>query len=525
VTEYFWLGTTTDNANGANWSLATGGAPAGVVPGTGDTATFDGNGNNACTWTAGMTLGGLSVVAGYTATLNLATFNLTMDDGANITLAGGGTFNCGSGSHSITNGTFTFSAQTTWTTGTAAWTFNGTCSIVPKLSYLYSVTIAASGTTTISAAQWLRVQSQITVNGTLLLNHASYGVLMDYGGGILVTGASSRIGGTGIFNLTDVGAGKGYTSRGANTTIDVAQFRIRPIATSPTLPVGTYSGLVTIQQGNSVNSLMTLSTGAYVFGSLKFQTPYATRSLTVDCATNAVTSITVNGDMTVDIDVTGPVVVTSAGRATNWTITGNVVDEVTGAGTFTWTAGTGTMTINGTGAQNLDFMGQTIEPLGINKVSGDTTMSGAVTAASFTGTSTGTGTFDPNGQTITTVGNCDWAAAFDFNAAADCLNGCAWVIGGDFTCDGQTLNATAAWTLSVTGSAVASGVGSVAHSDARGGTQIDASSGPWTKDVNTFNWNTWNSGQRAGSRGRYLRPMKNFISFILAALPWMKSVA
>lgn len=34
-----------------------------------------------------------------------------------------------------------------------------------------------------------------------------------------------------------------------------------------------------------------------------------------------------------------------------------------------------------------------------------------------------------------------------------------------------------------------------------------------------------NSGQLAGARGRYLRPMKGFVSLILAVLVWMRGVA
>ena len=68
------------------------------------------------------------------------------------------------------------------------------------------------------------------------------------------------------------------------------------------------------------------------------------------------------------------------------------------------------------------------------------------------------------------------------------MNGCTWVIGGQFTADGQTLNATASWVLTVTGTAVASGTGSVKYSNASGGTRIKAGVGPWTDGENNSNW-------------------------------------
>ena len=121
------------------------------------------------------------------------------------------------------------------------------------------------------------------------------------------------------------------------------------------------------------------------------------------------------------------------------------------------------------------------------------TLTGAlnIDTGSFTGTSTGTGYFDPNGQTITIGGNCSWAAAFllDSPTSSTTMNGCTWGVGNNFTADEQTLNATATWYLQVTGTAVASGTGSVAYSDASIYTLIDASAGPWTDSGNNTNWN------------------------------------
>ena len=96
--------------------------------------------------------------------------------------------------------------------------------------------------------------------------------------------------------------------------------------------------------------------------------------------------------------------------------------------------------------------------------------------------------FDPNGQALTIDGNCDWAATFDFVADADAMNGCTWDIGGNFTADGQTLNATATWYLYVDGTANARGMGEVEYcdaSDGAGSTEIDAS-GAGLEDFTTY---------------------------------------
>jgi hypothetical protein len=162
-----------------------------------------------------------------------------------------------------------------------------------------------------------------------------------------------------------------------------------------------------------------------------------------------------------------------------------------------WTKGAGTITFAGSADQTIDLNDLTIEDVVVNKSAGNLVLTTGCTTDSFTGTSTGTGDFDPNGQTINVVGNCSWAAAFLFDSAAACMNGCTWDIGGNFTADGQTLNATATWYLYVDGTAVASGTGEVEYcdaSDGAGSTEIDASAGPWTDGGNNDNWNFTPSG-------------------------------
>ena len=112
----------------------------------------------------------------------------------------------------------------------------------------------------------------------------------------------------------------------------------------------------------------------------------------------------------------------------------------------------------------------TIEAVTVNKSGNTLTLSDALTCASFTGT---LGTMDPNGQTVTTTGACGWASGFDFANAADAMNGCSWVVGGNWTGDSQTMRATAEWFLTVTGTAVAT-VCDFAYCNALNGTQIDA---------------------------------------------------
>ena len=168
------------------------------------------------------------------------------------------------------------------------------------------------------------------------------------------------------------------------------------------------------------------------------------------------------------------------------------ISFTTAGGAIVYTKGTGSYTLSGGNAQSIDFNGFTIEDLEIDKTGGTVTLGDSFTTDSFAGTA---GTADPNGKTVTTTGACDWASGFDFDSAADCMNGCSWVVGGNFSADSQTLKATASWTLSVTGTATATNV-DVQYSDASGGTTIDASDGTCTNSGNNQNWSFGNRRRR-----------------------------
>lgn len=88
VTRY-WLGVTNSNWNdSANWSSTSGGTGGTDVPSTGDTAIFDGSGNNTCTVNiATVSLATLDIQAGYTSKLDANGNDITLT--SNFILSGG----------------------------------------------------------------------------------------------------------------------------------------------------------------------------------------------------------------------------------------------------------------------------------------------------------------------------------------------------------------------------------------------------------------------------------------------------
>lgn len=461
-------------------------------------------------------LGAVSMVKGLTFTNSTMTASA---DAKSITgnvdfTDGGNDINLGPATWNITDGAWNTVGAGTWDNDTSTVVFVGTCTInTGTANVFYNLTVT-SGMTTVSTNH-SQADATIVVNGTLSVDTGRDFYILGtiaIGDGGSFTGA-----GTGEVHIYRPASAEGVTSFHANGTWDIPLTNITRPNAGAILASGNYQTTFRVQNGSSSPYTLTLdSLGDYQFDSFELETT-SSGSLTLANNTNGPTSITVNGNLTFDRDSTGALIINDSGVATNWVITGDVIDQ--SASGIAWTAGTGTITASGGSAQDWDWMGQTVEAIVVNKTAGTLILSGAVTTTSFTGTDTGTGDFDPNGQTITITGNCFWAVDFDFTAGADTMDSCTWVVGGDFTAYAQSLLATATWDLQVTGRAAAYGVGAVEYcdGDVAGSTEINAGFGPWVDGGNNSNWSFTTSVVSAGlgnfggfnDQEIYLGPDKN----------------
>lgn len=453
----YWVNDDVDGnwAGTNNWSTTSGGAGGAATPTGSDDVFFNAaSSNDNCTMSANAAC--LSMAIGtsgsaYTGTLDAATFDvgigaggLDCSDGGSATLdLGSGTWTCAGDWDNGDIGTLTQGTSTVLMTGTAT--------IKTFAKNIYSLEIAATGDVTIGAGTYCRVDGSLMIRsgGELTQNSAessSLTVNVD-----LTLEATGTLNGTGevIFSGDTLDNSAGGTYAPASTVTSRAV----------TINAGIYGGTMTCNLNNG------------------------SRTLTIGG------NVTFTGALTIDADVAGTFTIDNSG---NYTIT--CQDAVTFAestGTLAITEGTGTWAMTSTGDQvitntaALDNIGHLL----INKgASGQkVTLASAITCQNFTGQE---GTFDPAGQTITIAGNCDWQSGFDFNDAVDTLNGSTWAITGNFTTVAIDLasNSNAGWTLTVSGTAVASGTGDVADCNA-GGTEIDASAGPWTDSGSNTNWN------------------------------------
>ena len=456
-----------DGNNANNWSL-------GNVPQAGDVATFDNTSDDNCTFSGNITCDGLSAEAGYDGNIDFGDSMTHAYGASGLVFDHAGDVDMGTGTgHTITDGPFDYlHVGGTFTSATSTVTLEGVCELVGSTNdYLNNLTIAGGATVTDGVGSgWVGTSGVMTINGSVDLTSQMLRVTTN---GTIVLGGSAVVSSTLLLWILQSGAG--ITSNAGATVTGTVQ--VYAPKSGAVIAPGTYSHLLIYLNGTWI-----ASAGSYTFSSAEFANNSGSVDTVIDLSSNNAT-VAINGNLVIDLDNSSDIILDASSNPL--TVQGDIIDEITGGGTLV--ADGQDLTFTGTNAQDVDLMGATWGAVVENKPSETVTLSGALNCGSFTGTD---GDLDCNGQTVVSSGNVDWASGFTLNPGdADSLNGCSWTVQGNFTCDGQTLNAKSAWSLDVTGSAVASGVGSVQFSDASDGTEIDASDGPWVDGGNNTNWN------------------------------------
>ncbi len=350
-------------SDGANWSTA-------VKPQAGDTVTFTNTSVANCTVDEVTAELGSSTIGGtssgvYSGTITGSnkiqmTGNMVIEDGCTGTLdmnadididgdftgdGAGVTVLCGAGTWTI-GGSFDFKDVGTWTRETSKILMTGTGDIIGKINLdLFALTIQNGATTTISASTQtlLTMRGDLEIAGNLILSER---IVVDRASVILRSTAVVTTGVGEQILLSTPQPGEGLTVFEAGASISCILHMLGPDAGAVLTP-GTFDGLVLISNTSVTDGpVMRLSNGTYNFdGGLEMFTQN-TGDITLDTKTNAPT-INVT-DVTINMDSTGDITIDNDAAAVDWNISGNVVDEITGAGTFTWSPGTGTVTFDGT---------------------------------------------------------------------------------------------------------------------------------------------------------------------------------
>ena len=352
-----WIAGSAGNwSSGINWS-------GGVAPGVSDDVVFDGTGTGNCTLDVNVSVISISVNSGYTGTLAGATYNVDLSGAftasSGILDFGSGTWTVGGnislvGASSFVTGTATVKAVGT---GVSVWLGNNSSKVVdtfevasgatastPYYSYCNNLNVVGTLTTT-GGALW-RVYEKTTVSGTL-------------------NGSAGH-------DTNDLEIQAGGTVSKSGTVY------VRKQTTSSSNPVITGGGSCTSSISFNPNQ----------GGSIATFTVYLASDFELD------------GDLVFGAGIyTGTV--TFAPSNYNLTLRGDVNISPTTT-LFAWSAGTGTITLDNTSAQAIDFNGETVEAIIVSDAS-----TGAITlGANFTTPYVHdcNNLIDLNGYTITETG-------------------------------------------------------------------------------------------------------------------------
>lgn len=448
----------------ANWSTSSGGGSGASVPNAGDTAIFDGNGTGDCQMDVALTASTIidASAAGYTGTLDAATDDLSHSVG-DVTVSGG-TLNMGDGTWTC-SGNWDFSGGGSWNRNASTLIMTGTSKAISGTNALNIFTINAGASVTLIDDS-VSVTSGVTISGSFDASTFN----LNCTGGTVNLGSSSTLTGTGSLFLRNT---TNTFNSGATLTIAEIQFR-----GTHTVPAFDYSGVasVNLRSISGGTETMTLASGTHTFDGLALNSTNASGTVAIANNTNN-PNIVIQGDVSANVGSTSD---------------------------LTWTAGTGSITANGTNAQSWQWYDAdmtvipTIEDVTINKASNTLTLASDMKTQSFTGTD---GELDMGGNSIETTGAFTISAGFTLTVSG--LAGADWTVGGNFSINGTgagselDLRAASAWTLTVTGTAAADYV-RVSNSDASGGTTISATNS--YDHGNNTNW----SGLLAIGGGRLI---------------------
>lgn len=204
--------------NTANWSATSGGSGGASVPGSSDTAYFNGSGIGNDTLDANVNIKRLDISSGYTGKIVQRTYTITI--GSTGATLSGGTFEGGSGSITVsgaftisgtaftsTSGTFSSSANFTFSSGSFTHNsgklkFTATNTITGSIS-LYQLEFApsSSSTFTIASGTTLTVNDNLYYSGTasLAVNTGTVDVKKDI---YLNNTGTNTTGGTGLIKVS-----------------------------------------------------------------------------------------------------------------------------------------------------------------------------------------------------------------------------------------------------------------------------------------------------------------------------------
>lgn len=346
ATTIYWVGSTSSWNTGANWALSSGGDGGWGVPMDGDTVIFDGGDTTSCTLdVATADLAALSFATGYTGTFDAAGFDVTISGNVTFVCSAGAGITLGNGSTwTVAGGTWdsTGFAGTTWTHTNSTVVFTGTSTIKGNDPLAFNALTIGTGTTTLHAdtVTEINVTGTFTITGTLIQN-ATIVLVATTGsatGELQCNAQFQNSSGTFTNNGTVSGSNTFRSYNGTLTNNGTWTVANTSIEYGGTWKPGTLTSTVVVKVLHGT----------------------ASRTIIISAGT-----ATINGDITFQADGTGTLTVDSA-AGPSWEFSGDVTIDK-GTGDVDWQAGSGTILFQGTSNQDVDFNGESVEAIEIDK--------------------------------------------------------------------------------------------------------------------------------------------------------------
>jgi len=364
--ERYWLGSTTDWSDSDNWAGESGGTSGAPVPTSVSRVYFD-SGTNPCTLDVDVDVIDWIVTSGYDGTIDFAGQNVSFTNGRFI--VDGGTWYAGEGTITFTDSTADIFNTTDW------------------IEETHDTQIYGSSFIT---ASWNRRFDTLTVNtgATLTTTNAwwSNGVCNIYGDFIInnlwtKSGSTITVDPTGTITLNSgltITSGVQVTNNGIITGTGTLQSSW----STGTLHAATYDVNVRfIGASWTEHTIFLDSTGTYTFN----------KNLTIDQNTGYDYNFDFGGST---VNILGDLTSTEIDQSVNFISSDSSLvfeGDVSLAANTTWAEGSGDISFDGSGDQNIDFASVgLLEAIDVDKTSGTLTFASDIVSQQLTITDPGT---------------------------------------------------------------------------------------------------------------------------------------
>jgi len=427
----YWIATTQESWDStANWSTTSGGAGGASIPDATTDVYFDSTGSGDCDLASDATAASITL-DGYVGRLDAQSYDVEVGDIDCSDISTDGIVDLGSGTWTISGDADLsgFASNTKLVRGTSTLNFDGTGTFtIPEVAtlILYRMEVATDASIFVAGlgASYFYLYGGLHVWGDLEFDTEDLGISLPkprvyYQSFVIYEGGSLTAGSINAYYLNYYDNGGGFTCNGTLSCTNFYFYYARNYALfggTGTIEVSHYLYFRNI---STSDCSMRWDAGNYTLDCDRVYFKTDGEPITIDLATNS-PNITFDTDLWIDFDGTANIIVESGG---NFTFNGDVAYLPATGGELVWNKGSGTISFEGSGDQDIDWGGSIVEDSTIDKSGGTLTFENDYHPQSLTITD-GTVDFGNNTFDIYDGWSGVESASVDYSSATIYLLGC-----------------------------------------------------------------------------------------------------